>query len=120
MLPLSFTGAYGKWYFQIVPSAEFAVDSFFLISAFLVTYQSLQRIRKRMTEARSCGLRAALHSMHVPSMLVHRWLRLVPALLGMMLLMTYVAPLLSTGPMWNVRHVGCAEWAAGRYDEDGG
>lgn len=101
MLPAS--GAFTKWYFQIIPSAEFAVDAFFMMSGFLVTYQVLQLTYKYMAKQQDSGLLATLRGMRVPVMLLHRWLRLAPLLMTVILLQMYIVPLLSTGPVWNVR-----------------
>jgi len=34
----------GRWGFQFIPAGEFAVDSFFYLSAFLTTYFTLQTL----------------------------------------------------------------------------
>ena len=46
-------GALSTWTFQIIPSAEFAVDSFFMMSGFLV---SLGILRQLEVGSRVCSI----------------------------------------------------------------
>ena len=73
---------------QIIPSAEFAVDSFFMMSAFLVTIGIVNRL-------------AAGKRLNVPLLYLHRYVRLTPVYAFAMVVFTYVAPHLSSGPYWS-------------------
>lgn len=80
-------GALGQYSFQSIPSAEFCVDSFFLLSAFLVTLALLKRF-------------ATGKSFNYGVYVLHRYLRITPSYLFVMAVFTSIVPRLSSGPFW--------------------
>lgn len=77
------------WTFQIIPSAEFSVDSFFMMSGFLVTLGILRRFKSGK-------------SLNIPLLYLHRYLRLTPAYMFALFFFTYVVPHFSWGPYWDM------------------
>eukprot|EP00301_Raphidiophrys_heterophryoidea_P005246 c12225_g1_i1.p1 GENE.c12225_g1_i1~~c12225_g1_i1.p1 ORF type:complete len:710 (+),score=161.17 c12225_g1_i1:50-2131(+) len=84
------TGLMSTWAGQIVVSAEFAVDSFFYLSGFLVAAGLINFFEKSNTK----GLR------WVPMFVLHRFLRLTPAYMFALFYQWKVLPLMGSGPFW--------------------
>jgi peptidoglycan/LPS O-acetylase OafA/YrhL len=83
-------GAFSTWAFQMVPSAEFAVDAFLLISAFLST-QALLKL------ARAQG---GLSVTSLLGFLLKRAIRIWPVYGAAIMSYVFLAPLLGKGPFW--------------------
>ena len=108
-------GILGKWHAQVIYSAEYAVDAFFFLSAFLLVVTVGSKLQKLVAKldaaavdsARSTpGQRAVAYAGFFGKALLHRWLRLAPTLAFMILIGSYLAPLVSSGPIWhNMKHV---------------
>lgn len=77
----------GSWAFMLIPGAEFAVDTFFYMSGFLVSYLTLKTLESK--KSLNWGL-----------FYFHRVWRIVPPLFVMMLVMWKIAPILGNGPFW--------------------
>ncbi|EDV25543.1 uncharacterized protein TRIADDRAFT_55740 [Trichoplax adhaerens] len=82
--------------FQAVSNAFFCVDSFFFISGFLVSLLSLREMDKRGGK------------FPVITSYIHRFLRIVPTYMFVILIWTNVMPHLSSGPLWYVNQQGNA------------
>eukprot|EP01102_Stenamoeba_stenopodia_P013201 TRINITY_DN4252_c0_g1_i1.p1 TRINITY_DN4252_c0_g1~~TRINITY_DN4252_c0_g1_i1.p1 ORF type:complete len:656 (-),score=116.58 TRINITY_DN4252_c0_g1_i1:75-2042(-) len=77
----------GRWGFQFIPAGEFAVDSFFYLSAFLTTYFTLQTLldKGRMSWA---------------MYYFHRVWRLTPVYMFVLFLWWQLSPYFVKGPLW--------------------
>ncbi|KAF8797101.1 Nose resistant to fluoxetine protein 6 like protein [Argiope bruennichi] len=76
------------WFFQIILNGFYSVDSFFLLSGFLVAYLFFQQC------AKSNGKIPWVY------FYVHRYLRLTPVYAIVMLFYTFVNPYIADGPLW--------------------
>ncbi|KAF7275373.1 hypothetical protein GWI33_011817 [Rhynchophorus ferrugineus] len=97
IMPLTRANAYNEWLnsrsSQYLQSARFAVDTFFFISGFLFAYQYFKaEVRKPVV----------VQAANVPIMIVHRYLRLTPAVLMLYLYVTYVARYVGDGPAFTL------------------
>jgi hypothetical protein len=91
-------GAMGSdWTFQFIFSAEFAVDSFFFLSGFLVTLSMLKRV-------------LAGKSLNILMLYIHRYLRLTPSYAFALFFYTYILPAVSSGPFWSVLRNTVPAW----------
>ena len=82
-------GVLSTWTFQVIPSAEFAVDSFFFLSGFLLTLSMLKRL------ASGSMPRFAL-------LALHRYLRLTPTYAYALFALMYLVPHFAAGPFWSI------------------
>ncbi|XP_055947830.1 nose resistant to fluoxetine protein 6-like [Argiope bruennichi] len=76
------------WTFQIILNGFFCVDSFFVLSGFLVGYLFLQQAQKTDGE--------------IPWLYfyVHRYVRLTPVYMIVVAFYTTISPFLGSGPLW--------------------
>ena len=83
-------GAITKFIYQIIPGAEFAVDTFFFLSGLLV-------VNSLLSVSRKAGDR-------VPYVLaiLHRYIRLTPAYAFSLLVYSTVSTYISDGPYWPI------------------
>eukprot|EP00466_Bigelowiella_natans_P013155 jgi/Bigna1/72599/fgenesh1_pg.20_\ len=81
------------WEGQVLPSAEFSVDTFFFMSGFLAAYVSLKKFRGK--EPRDAVMSA-------PYLYLHRWLRLTPVYMLIIWFYTYIIPQTMKGPFFNM------------------
>jgi peptidoglycan/LPS O-acetylase OafA/YrhL len=78
---------------QIVINALYGVDTFFLISAMLVTLSILRMLKK-----------SGMPRWYFwPMMYLERYLRLVPPYIMIFLLYIYVTPYIGQGPLWSTK-----------------
>lgn len=81
-----------RWSFQFVPNAEYAVDTFFFISGFLVTYYLYKRLRQ-------IGIRKFFPFEFI-LFYVHRVLRLMPMYIFILGIYWTLTPMMGEGPLW--------------------
>eukprot|EP01129_Flabellula_baltica_P005159 TRINITY_DN1843_c0_g1_i1.p1 TRINITY_DN1843_c0_g1~~TRINITY_DN1843_c0_g1_i1.p1 ORF type:complete len:679 (-),score=89.89 TRINITY_DN1843_c0_g1_i1:548-2542(-) len=82
-----FKDVYPTFAFQTVTGGFFAVDAFFFLSAFLLTFLLLEQIQSKS-------------SIDWIIVYLHRFLRLTPTYLFMLLVFTYIYPQLGSGPYY--------------------
>ncbi|XP_063957538.1 nose resistant to fluoxetine protein 6-like [Lytechinus pictus] len=91
-----------KWFTsQVIYSAYVALDTFFFLGGLLVAYTGFKYM------AKSVGRVNWLIA------IVHRYLRITPAMAVMILLYTFVYPYLGEGPFWHLRvqdTLACYDW----------
>ncbi|GBM82281.1 Nose resistant to fluoxetine protein 6 [Araneus ventricosus] len=80
--------AIDRWTFQIILNGFFSVDSFFLLSGFLVGYLFFQQAQK--TDGKIPWL----------YFYVHRYIRLTPVYMIVVVFYTTISPFLGSGPLW--------------------
>eukprot|EP00013_Stygamoeba_regulata_P005333 CAMPEP_0177631156 /NCGR_PEP_ID=MMETSP0447-20121125/1596_1 /TAXON_ID=0 /ORGANISM="Stygamoeba regulata, Strain BSH-02190019" /LENGTH=583 /DNA_ID=CAMNT_0019132615 /DNA_START=161 /DNA_END=1912 /DNA_ORIENTATION=+ len=80
---------YERWTFQLILNATYSVDTFFLLSGFLVGYFLLKDVQKKAVAGVSWGL-----------FYMHRFLRILPLYVFALLFFIYVSPFLGDGPLW--------------------
>jgi peptidoglycan/LPS O-acetylase OafA/YrhL len=95
-------GAITKFYFQLIPGAEFSVDTFFFMSGLLVIHSLVPMIRKSQHKLVSF----ASYAQNYGSMLLHRYLRLTPALAFMIMVFINVTPYVGDGPYFRIEQQG--------------
>ncbi|KAG5870080.1 hypothetical protein JTB14_021372 [Gonioctena quinquepunctata] len=78
-------------YIFYATSAPLAVDTFFFISGFLLAYQYLKMKARPLM----------VHITSIPQLIIHRYLRLTPAVLMLYLVTVSILPHLGSGPLWN-------------------
>eukprot|EP00467_Chlorarachnion_reptans_P007371 CAMPEP_0114500216 /NCGR_PEP_ID=MMETSP0109-20121206/7841_1 /TAXON_ID=29199 /ORGANISM="Chlorarachnion reptans, Strain CCCM449" /LENGTH=852 /DNA_ID=CAMNT_0001677853 /DNA_START=92 /DNA_END=2650 /DNA_ORIENTATION=- len=81
------------WWGQVIPSAEFSVDTFFMMSGFLAAFVSLKKLRGKTP---SDVLASA------PVLYLHRWLRITPIYMLVIWTYTFIIPLTMKGPNLNM------------------
>jgi hypothetical protein len=81
-------GAYREWYYRIVIAAEYAVDTFFLLSGFLLVFLVFPKFK---------GLGGKINILKV---YVHRYLRLTPVYAVVVLFYYKLYAYLGDGPLW--------------------
>jgi peptidoglycan/LPS O-acetylase OafA/YrhL len=86
------SGAFSQWSFQVVPSSEFAVDTFLVMGGFLAALYMILFSRKQNP--------ARLTVLQVAAFIAHRIGRLVPTLAAVLAFFMFIFPLLSSGPFW--------------------
>ena len=94
--------ACSPWFSIFVVSANFAVDTFFFLSSFLLTMVMLRRIERGS-------------SLPILLAVASRYIRLVPTLAFVILLFTLIVPYTGSGPFWYlvtdlVRNCGDRWW----------
>jgi len=81
------------WAGQVIPSAEFSVDTFFFMSGFLALFVSLRKLR---------GKQAFDAVKTAPILYLHRWLRITPVYMLILWFYTTVIPVTMSGPFFNM------------------
>lgn len=96
---------------QPIVNATVSVDTFFVISGFLLAYVSLRKLRKIFGN-KSSSLSFMDSVKIVVSFVFHRWLRIVPVLGLVMIANAELLPSLGNGPLWTGRELGkaCREY----------
>lgn len=124
---VTFLARLQTWAFQVIPSAEFAVDTFFVLSGFLAALLMTKQFAKvwgvgEPTKgddglgapllggegAAAAAPRRARGSCRgcrrLPALwctaLLHRYLRIVPIVLAVTMTLAYLFPLFGSGPLW--------------------
>ncbi|KAF2070537.1 hypothetical protein CYY_008142 [Polysphondylium violaceum] len=82
--------------FQVIPAGEYAVDIFFFLSGFLVTFSVMNQLDK--FKAKSCRSFGNLKfwSLYI----VHRIIRLSPLFIYVLFFFMYIGSIIGTGPMY--------------------
>ena len=94
-----FNGAVFKFPFQIILGAEFCVDTFFFLSGLFLVFLTL---RKLATKPDSLPASSPAASFSIwPLAILHRYLRLTPALGFMLFVHIKLVPYLGRGPLWH-------------------
>jgi peptidoglycan/LPS O-acetylase OafA/YrhL len=99
------SGAFSQWHFQLVPAAEFAMDSFLVLSGFLAALALMRHM------ARSPDGRLTVGTFLFAC--VHRAVRLLPSLGLVIAAYLFLVPQLSSGPFWGQldQFTGnCSQW----------
>lgn len=81
--------------FQIIANGFFSVDSFFYLSGFLVGLLTLRTLHKRGSSAKMWGM-----------YYLHRFLRLTPLYMFVMLVYNNLSPFFGSGPLWGSQQLG--------------
>eukprot|EP01137_Pigoraptor_chileana_P015629 Opistho-2@71817 len=84
----AFSRSTKEWYFQFVLGGEYAVDSFFFISGFLVAYLLLKELRERDGRV-NWGM-----------FYFHRYWRLIPCVAVVLLFYFKISYHMGSGPFW--------------------
>ncbi|KAK9886941.1 hypothetical protein WA026_019198 [Henosepilachna vigintioctopunctata] len=91
-------------YSQYILSGYIAVDTFFFLSGFLLTYGYLKQVENKSILQQISG---------IPSMYLYRYLRLTPALGAMYLVSISFLRLIGNGPLWfhyyDVNQIPCTQ-----------
>ncbi|XP_031780038.1 LOW QUALITY PROTEIN: nose resistant to fluoxetine protein 6 [Nasonia vitripennis] len=77
-----------SWKSLYIFTAPFAVDTFLTISGFLMTYLFLKQMPKQK-------------SFNVPMYYLHRYFRLTPALIALLIFSIVFVPKIGSGPLWD-------------------
>ena len=88
-----YTDVATRFSFQPVLNGYFSVDSFFLLSGFLVMYLSLRELGRTKKRARN-------YALFLVKFYIHRILRITPTFLVVLLFYWQLSPLMSDGPLW--------------------
>ena len=83
------SGLLDGWLFPLVPGGFFAVDIFFYLSAFLGAYLMVGKMK-----GRTMGVRTFF------SIYLHRYLRLLPTIIGILIFVMGIYMFLGSGPIW--------------------
>jgi peptidoglycan/LPS O-acetylase OafA/YrhL len=91
------------FWMQVPYNATLAVDTFFLLSAFLASYLFLDSFAKQKAAEQAAGKKKRQPNIFAWSGLVyfHRYLRLTPLYFVAIMFWTYVFPLTANGPYWS-------------------
>ncbi|XP_021369748.1 nose resistant to fluoxetine protein 6-like [Mizuhopecten yessoensis] len=84
-----------RFTFQIITAGGFAVDTFFVLSAMLLTYTQLKRLAKLKTHL--TGPKIGSYAMLY---FFHRFWRLTPMYVVVLLIFATLLPYLGSGPLW--------------------
>jgi len=97
-----------KFAYQPLVNATVSVDTFFVISGFLLAYVSMRKLRKMAAKNPS----ASTYVGAIFLFTIHRWLRLVPVLGVVMLASAELVQSVGNGPLWTGAAVGhfCREY----------
>mmetsp|Transcript_28961 Transcript_28961/g.37343 ORF Transcript_28961/g.37343 Transcript_28961/m.37343 type:complete len:712 (-) Transcript_28961:330-2465(-) len=93
ILPLHGHGFFTRFTAMVLPSAEFAVDTFFYISGFLVAVLTLKRLKEKPPQRGPW--------VWVPLAYLHRYIRLTPTLMFVAFFQSFVVILIGNGPFWD-------------------
>ncbi|XP_076454789.1 nose resistant to fluoxetine protein 6-like [Babylonia areolata] len=83
-----------RWTFQAISNATVSVDSFFVLSGLLVSYLTLKEMKKK-------GVRLNWFLFYF-----HRFWRLTPAYMLVIMVFTCLSPYWGSGPFWSGSNVG--------------
>lgn len=89
---------------QLITNAALWVDTFFLLSGFLVAHSMLYQ-KAKPNESETSKLWS--HILQHPKRLLHRYLRLTPSVVGVLMLSILIEPL-GSGPVW-YQYVGMSQ-----------
>ncbi|XP_055947829.1 nose resistant to fluoxetine protein 6-like [Argiope bruennichi] len=81
-------GLIDRWTFQVILNSFFSVDSFFVLSGFLIGYLYFQQAQK--TDGKIPWL----------YFYIHRYIRLTPVYMIVLAFYTTLSPFLGSGPLW--------------------
>jgi len=82
--------------FQVIPAGEFAVDIFFTLSGFLVTFSVMAQMDKFKNKRCQTYGNLKFWCMYI----VHRIIRLSPLFIYVLFFFMYIGPIIGTGPMY--------------------
>ncbi|GAM21666.1 hypothetical protein SAMD00019534_048410, partial [Acytostelium subglobosum LB1] len=101
-----FKEIYPRFTFQVIPSGEYAVDIFFMLSGFLVANTVLTQLDKLEDTGRSSGPIIWI------KYIIHRFIRLSPLLYFLIFVVWLLSPMLGSGPLWYQSSInsGCSEY----------
>jgi hypothetical protein len=85
---LSDHGVYKEWYYRIVVAAEYAVDTFFFLSGFLLVFLVFPKFR------------AVKGKINILKVYLHRYLRLTPVYAVVVFIFHKLFYYLGDGPLW--------------------
>ena len=86
-----------NWYYQIIFSARFAVDTFFFISGFLVVKSLLKKLDISPSDTSS---KLPSPQIWIPMMYLHRFMRILPLYLFCLLFWWKIGVMMGDGPLW--------------------
>ncbi|KAL3266701.1 hypothetical protein HHI36_010863 [Cryptolaemus montrouzieri] len=81
----------GHLYSQYIQAAHYAVDTFFFLSGFLLSYNYIKQAEKTSVSKQIKG---------IPLMYLHRYLRLTPAVAALFFFTDSLLKFLGNGPLW--------------------
>ena len=85
---------------QLITNASLWVDTFFLLSGFLVAHSMLYQRPNQKSSEQSESAKLWSHLVEHPKRLLHRYLRLTPSVAGVLMLSILIEPL-GSGPVWH-------------------
>ncbi|KAN0028570.1 hypothetical protein ACTFIV_010416 [Dictyostelium citrinum] len=88
--------AFSSFSFQVITSGEFAVDTFFTLSGFLVAYSLIVILNKVEKERTTIGKSIKFWILYV----IHRVVRLTPLYYFLIFFSMWVMPLMGSGPIY--------------------
>ncbi|KAM9959014.1 hypothetical protein ACTFIR_000065 [Dictyostelium discoideum] len=92
----SLGGAFSSFSFQVIFAGEFAVDTFFTLSGFLVAYSLIIILNKIQKERTTIGQSIKFWILYV----IHRVVRLIPLYYFLIFFSMWVMPLMGSGPIY--------------------
>eukprot|EP00658_Telonema_sp_P-2_P078680 TRINITY_DN742_c0_g1_i1.p1 TRINITY_DN742_c0_g1~~TRINITY_DN742_c0_g1_i1.p1 ORF type:complete len:690 (+),score=130.10 TRINITY_DN742_c0_g1_i1:200-2269(+) len=105
-----------RWTMEPIENGTYSVDSFFVMSGFLLSFVVLRKLESRRQKNLDNGIPVSFlsHLGHMGKLVLHRWLRLVPSLGLVMLVDAQLLGAINDGPGWaaNIRPLGgaCREY----------
>lgn len=90
---MDFLNAEQDFFNQLITNASLWVDTFFLLSGFLVAHSCLYQIKPKDS-------RIWHHLIQHPKAIVHRYFRLTPSVIGI-LGISILFEIFGSGPLWN-------------------
>ena len=92
-------------YAQLIINSMFGVDTFFLISALLVTYSLLDKLKK----SRNLTINEWMY------FYFHRYCRLLPPFLIIIVIYSQIMPYVGSGPLWTIKVKNSRNYLVTRY-----